>query len=409
MIAITNTRRKQPLYRGFRDSVEGRGLTPTFARASLQEEIRNGLLVESASGVAAFTDEGFACHPSRQNILLQNRDFDTTWTVLSTPTKVQDEAGLGGVANTAWTLGDDNGAAFEAIIQGITVANDSNAHASHIFIKKDADTSRFPEIQLKLTGGTVQQINTQLNTSTGAKNDRVETGTVASSVESVTINGEVWWRLNQYVTNNTTGNVTLQMIIYPAATGVIGTTDATTTGEIIVDLPQIESNTTFTTSPIITTTAAVTRAATDLYYPNVLPVNDFVMVFDWTPYAVGQGTIGIFQCRQDASNLIKIDHNGTNIAMRIVIAGTTYTAFMALTIVAGTTYRIKVRVSSTQGKDIWTSSTKGTGDADTTDLVYGTNMYIGSFDGASHMSAAISQPFPKVYLGDYSDSWVASL
>ena len=62
-----------------------------------------GNVVVEATGTALTSMEGIDIREAATNVLLQNRDFDTTWTVNGTPTTSQDVTGIDGVANTAWT------------------------------------------------------------------------------------------------------------------------------------------------------------------------------------------------------------------------------------------------------------------------------------------------------------------
>ncbi len=210
---------------------------------------------------SAWVNGGYLVEGARTNSLLQSRGYDTTWTEQGTPTSAQDETGADGVANAAWTLGDDNVAAAEGWLQIISgIANNNDTHCFCVRIKKDTDTSRFPEIGFQLTGGTVQQVFFHVNTQTGATQTTTSTGTV----DHGTINQGDWWLAWGNVTNNTSGNISASCFIFPARGTVFGTRSNTTTGTIVADHSQFEQNASFSSSTIPTTTAAVTRNADNL-------------------------------------------------------------------------------------------------------------------------------------------------
>jgi hypothetical protein len=167
------------------------------------------------------------------------------------------------VANTAWTLGDDDGAAYEGFQQNVTIADDSNTHVASIFIKKDNDESRFPELQCDLqNGSTPLNFRIQLNTKTGEIADRSSTGTISYG----TIDCGDWWRLWVSIANNSTGNTLYTWRHYPAfATTLGGTTQ--TTGTIVADCAQLELAESFPGPVVFTTTTAQTTNQDNLSYP----------------------------------------------------------------------------------------------------------------------------------------------
>jgi len=193
---------------------------------------------------------------------LQSREFGTTWTN-SGCVFTQDQVGIDGVANTAWTIEDNSAAASESFYLQFTVVNDSATHCASIYVLKDTDTARFPLLQTFFINGTTQLQNTvHLNTQTGAITAVTAEGTSAITV----VDSGLWWRVVLAVTNNTTGNNLLRFRVHPADGTVFGTTAVATTGTTIFDQAQLELNTSVPSSPIVTTTAAVTRNADDLSY-----------------------------------------------------------------------------------------------------------------------------------------------
>ena len=220
----------------------------------------NAILVSTINNQPRFDHDpvtgaalGLLIEEARENLCLQSEDFSTTWTVTGPPVITTNSAVAPDGNTTADTLEDDDNGAWESVSQSFTVVNDSTSWVFSLYIKKDADTTRFPEIQIRFAGGTAIQTALQLNTSTGAINHRMGSGAV-----SVTDVGD-YWRLVLSGSNNSTGNTTLEIWVFPAVTTVFGNIEASATGSIIAWGAQLE-NAAFPTSYIKTTTAAVTRS-----------------------------------------------------------------------------------------------------------------------------------------------------
>lgn len=191
---------------------------------------------------------------------------DPAWDETGTAVAAFDAVGLEGAANTASTLTDDDGAAFEFVLENITIPDDSNSIVCRVFLKKDEDETRFPEIRLRLVNGTEQNIAYQINTKTGADNVRISTGSVNSEVN---LQGD-WWELLIEVTNNSTGNISGQVIIYPARATSLGELTNSATGSIIVGNVELHLNKTIAqvrgSTPIFTSGSTVSVDATDLSF-----------------------------------------------------------------------------------------------------------------------------------------------
>ncbi len=224
----------------------------------------SGGLIETAStGVARFEYDpitrislGLLVEEARTNVALQAREFDTTWSNLNTVVLTQDQVGIDGKTNQAWTLEDDS-TVDESIRQNITIPDDSNTHVFPIYLLKDSDTTRFPEIALSLEGGSSPAGHYHVNTSTGAITLRFGAGTNTGIVTDAGL----WWRVAVAVANDTSANVTAQLILRPAGGTIFGTSDTNATGSVVGDAAQLELNASFPTSFIDTTTASVTRNA----------------------------------------------------------------------------------------------------------------------------------------------------
>jgi len=204
---------------------------------------------------------GYLSEPARTNSILYARDL-TNWTQVGTAVSALNAVGIDGKTNSATTLTDNDVVSNERVTNTVTIANDTNTHVSSLFIKKDSDTTRFPSIESFLSGGTDVNLRINFNTQTGATSVRSTAGTVSHRVED---HGS-WWRVCINLTNNTTGNTTLNFRVYPAISSVITTDDVTSTGSCIVDAVQVELVTVTPSSPIFTTTATVTRQVDILSY-----------------------------------------------------------------------------------------------------------------------------------------------
>lgn len=239
----------------------------TFARASTATVVDSaGLITTSATGTKRLDHDkngqriGLLIEEAGTNVCLQSEDFSTTWIVVGTPVITTNSTVSPDGNTTADTIEDDNGSGFESLLQNITIANDSTSWTSSIYVLKDSNTSRFPEIQMIFTGGTTVAAAVQLNTSTGAVNHRLGAG--SASAEDA---GD-FWRLVITEPNNSTGNTVLEARIFPAVTTTFGLIQQAATGSIIVWGAQVE-NADFLTSYIPTTTVAVTRAAETVSIP----------------------------------------------------------------------------------------------------------------------------------------------
>lgn len=213
-------------------------------------------------GVASLLLEG-----ARTNSCLRSNDLSnaTSWTAAGTGTRVLNAAGLDGSANFATTLTDTDAAAIYTVFQTATIANDNAQHAIGVWITKDSTTSRFPAIEFSLINGTTVQRVIHFNTQTGAFTVTATAGTATVRV----IDGGLWWIIECVLTNNTSGNTLIRAGVDPAAATVFGTNNVAATGSCVVGNVHFELNSAFISSPIITTTVAVTRGA-DIY---TLPFN----------------------------------------------------------------------------------------------------------------------------------------
>lgn len=201
--------------------------------------------------------------PVATNSALWPRDLSgASWSNSSggTGTPNQNAVGLDGTANSATTISDTDATAFYDRTQTWAVPNDGNTHTVAVWIRKDANQARFPEISMALSGGTIQNNKVQLNTQTGVATLRAQTGAHFFSVTDLGL----WWVLNVGVINNATGNTLLTLNVYPARTGVVGTTNVATTGSIVVGMVDLRFNSATVDSPIFGVGAGPFARAADV-------------------------------------------------------------------------------------------------------------------------------------------------
>lgn len=227
-----------------------------------------GLLEKAAVDVPRFeydpvtqTIKGLLIEEQRTNSLLHNRDLsESVWTKNGTPSPTQNQTGIDGVANKAWTLTDSDGSSFEWVLQSITVSDDSATHSASAYIKKNSgdEANGFPTVKAQLLNGTILEHSVNIDTRDGS-NDSVNKEEDGS--HTVYDAGD-WWRIDIQITNNSSGNTSFRFHVFPAHTTTLGgTANNSATGTVVYDFGQIELNETLSTSPIETSASAVTRSA----------------------------------------------------------------------------------------------------------------------------------------------------
>jgi len=200
--------------------------------------------------------------PEGVNECLWNRKLDEagSWTEQGTPVHTKNEIGIDGVNNIAHTVGDNSVAAVEGVYQPVTIADDNETHVFSFFIKKDTEETTFPMLKLLLSGGSGITTISNINTKTGARSVEMDTG--CDSYGN-------WWRFWIRATNDSSGNVTAYLYLFPANTTVWANTATVVDAvrSMIYDWGQFELNKKFPSSPIYTEGSAVTRATEGGGYP----------------------------------------------------------------------------------------------------------------------------------------------
>ena len=248
--------------------VARQGLGPTLGitRASNATYFdSSGVLQTALANIARFDHDpatkeslGLLIEEARTNLCLQSEDFTNASWVKNSITVTGNQA-VAPDGNTTADKLDDPAGNFGNVTQSFTVTNDATYYTFSVYIEKDTDTTRFPEVQFQFSGGTPFTSSVQLNTQTGATNIRQNSNDASVLVQDA----DTYWRFMVTEANNNTGNTSLDILLFPAVGDVFGQIDASVTGVIFAWGSQLE-NQDFPTSYIKTTTSSVTRNADDV-------------------------------------------------------------------------------------------------------------------------------------------------
>jgi hypothetical protein len=188
------------------------------------------------------------------NMLLWSEDFtNAAWVKSSGATVTSNTTLAPDGATTADTLNDTSAVAESLVYQNLTVPNDAQAYVGSIYVKKTTGATNSIVVTFAIYGGTTAGRDVYLNTDTGAYS------TSGPSPENVSVvDAGSYWRVITKIANNTSGNTTLQLGVYPAFADIATPTTLANsrTGSTIVWGAQIEKGTTVT-SYTATTTAAI--------------------------------------------------------------------------------------------------------------------------------------------------------
>lgn len=226
--------------------------------------------------------------------ILQNRDFNVTWTKSATPPVLTTAAGIDGDSTHYISVSDNEVGAITNVSQVVYCTAGQNRVAK-IRIKKDTDETRFPDFDI---GGYALRVNTK----TGAIADRTVSLKVASAIQEEQAG---WWTL--YMEASTDVTATKLAYITPAVTNAWATpTNAAAVGTVLIGSYEMYLNKTIAqvrgAGPIFTTTAAVTTGA------------QTGPLFDSSNISAASGLIVFNASTEGANNLLDAfaTHDGTN-------------------------------------------------------------------------------------------------
>jgi len=163
-----------------------------------------------------------------ENLLIHSEELDdAVWSLTGTMTITPDADVAPNGLTVATTLNDTDAVITSNILQTASMTLDNNYKTVSVFIKKDSDTSRFPALYIKQSGGSSIQSFVSINTQTGA------TAWISGSVPTIVTDDFIdYWRISVTLQNNITNNV-VEMGLYPAYSSTLGgAADGTLTGTI---------------------------------------------------------------------------------------------------------------------------------------------------------------------------------
>lgn len=198
---------------------------------------------------------GLLIEESRENIVLQSEDTETTWSKDVGLTTSSNSAVAPDGATTADTIIDGNAAGVARLRQTVAIPLDTTTYCISLFIKKDTDEARFPAVFL-IYGAALGAIS--INTATG----EVVEANGFTVLNSGSIDHGDYWRV--WFTKANDSNASALVDIRPAQSLTIdGAADNSVLGSIVIWGMMLEAGL-FPSSYTKTTTVAVTREADDI-------------------------------------------------------------------------------------------------------------------------------------------------
>lgn len=168
------------------------------------------------------------------NTIPYSHTFDATgWTVASL-TVSKTAYGADAAANTGTVLTDATGATLGSTGYATTVTNDSSSHWVSCLIAKSGKTTSYPGLRVRLQGGTTEKTGSvTINPARGTVT--VRTDVAENAYDDVVVHDYgFFWRVCMKITNNSTGNTTLRVLLNAAvAASFTGTWTATAQGSQI--------------------------------------------------------------------------------------------------------------------------------------------------------------------------------
>ncbi len=175
------------------------------------------------------------------NILLYTEAFDNAaWLLESggTATTVTADtfaapAFAGANATLADTVSDISTTVQGEAYQDVAIPNDSTDYVFSVYVRKDTNTTRFPEFMIEFRNGTSFARAIHINTQTGASSaGSYVPAPTAYGVEDI---DATWWRVWLKQANSSAGNTVIRVHVAPArAASLGGGANSPSLGDLVV-------------------------------------------------------------------------------------------------------------------------------------------------------------------------------
>jgi len=351
------------------------GYVGALVRSTIKTFITDaGAVSQAAINAPSYTGSGVLLEPAATNRLLYSQQFNNaSWNKLATSTVTSNSLAAPDGTTTADTLVAVGTGGAYLLQSGFT----AGTRYFSVFAKKlDNDY-----IELAVGDGATKDARQWFNISTGAVGSTTTAGSGASiNDKGIVALADGWYFCWAKVTIDTTYNF---LVIGVLADALTSSTNGHRTYVWQADDKENLS------SPIITTTTALTRTVDALTVPTTgMATSGFSYYIEYTPKQnVTDGTI-LFNY-SDANNYISLKVGATSFTLTVVIGGTSKTTTVNVTPVVGTTHKILVRISSaTMWLDVDNTVTPNSIAAP---IVNGANIELGYRSGSNAINGVINE------------------
>ena len=253
---------------------------------------------DPATGVC----KGLLIEESRANLIPSSRDGSTGWTTATDVTTTKNQVGIDGVVNSA-TLCTEGTLLTAVLIQQNMVITAGATLTASIYFKY----GNVQWVRVLLSDNTSSVgANAWFDIQNGAKGSTSALGTATAITSDIQSIGNGWYRC--IVTVTLTGSALTNASLRFHSAAANGSTTRVSGATYRFDVAQVEAGA-FVTSPIITTTTALTRQAdsASIVSPNFTPwwnatEGTFVARIDRIGFDGTAGSVGIVQADDNTTN-----------------------------------------------------------------------------------------------------------
>jgi hypothetical protein len=199
---------------------------------------------------------GILVEEARTNLLLYSQDFATTWVPTAATVTANATTSPDGTSN-ADTLKEDSATTGHYVEQSIVKAASAITYTTSVYVKRGSGTRNMQLRVDALSGANAVLVDFDLGAVTATFNSQAGTFTYSTGTATITSVGSGWYRCSYTLTTGT------ELFVRARCSMLSGSTVTYTgdnTSSLFLFQAQLEAGT-GASSPIPTTTAAVTRAA----------------------------------------------------------------------------------------------------------------------------------------------------